>query len=147
MDGIKAQILTLKISFLCDVKMATEKNNTARGEGCKLSYYNKVEVPPLMHSVEFRWKFVSDCSPPSPWQEDAQHTLIERSMHWFSCLDECLADALHCAISPTDVDSTHLVIEMKIYGDWRSLTNNDLRQTINVYAARRLFYPTTLQSR
>ena len=112
-------------------------------------YYVRREVPPILHSVEFSWKFVSDVQPPTPWQNDAQHTLVERSTRWYKDLDECLAAALNCQIDSAehDVENTHLVIEAKVFGDWTTLTNNNLRQTFNVYAARRLFYPTTLQCR
>ena len=104
--------------------------------------YTRIQVPPLMHHVEFCWKFVSDATPVSV---DVQNSMCGTQS--YTNLDHCLADALNCQINPANIGSTKLVIEAEIYGDWTSLTNNDLRQTFNVYAARRLFYPTTLQAR
>ena len=102
--------------------------------------YNVEKIGPLKRSVDFSWKFVSDLD------YDNEYSVYKRSNNWFKDLDECVANALSTHIDQNRIDSS-LIIEVKIDGDWKTLTNNELRQTLNVYTARRLFYDTWVQQR
>lgn len=98
-----------------------------------------------MTGVSFKWKFVLDGSS-SPWTSDPAHTTVQSGTKWFDNIDACVADALQCDLESAkeNIEKTFLIIETKISGKWASLTDASLRQTLDVFAARRLFYPSVL---